>query len=80
MPRRRVGYSFAHGQFRACCASPAASGGTLLACSRNRRAALQVAASMPEENSAVFELSETVDLKSCDIPVRRTPAGMIERV
>lgn len=35
---------------------------------------------MPEENSAVFELSETVDLKSCDIPVRRTPAGMIERV
>lgn len=57
-----------------------ASGGTLLACSRNRRAALQVAASMPEENSAVFELSETVDLKSCDIPVRRTPAGMIERV
>lgn len=27
VPRRRVGYSFAHGQFRACCASPEALGG-----------------------------------------------------
>ncbi len=57
-----------------------ASGGTLLASSRSRRASLTVTASLPESDSAAFEVSETVALKGCDLPAVRTSAETIERV
>ena len=59
---------------------PHIDGGTLLECSANREAVLNVCSSLPAPKKAEVGISAHVDIRECDLPCKRTPSTRQERV